>query len=209
MNYEQKYNEALERAKDFFKANKIIGKLEENDMLSDIFPELKESEEKMKDWLEKQGEQKPVDKIEPKFKTGQWIVWQDKCYKVNYNGCGYELVLLNGLSTSLEYGAIDESAHLWTIEDAKDGDVLCTYECGNPKIIFILKGTPKKPYVLRYYCYYNIMYPYFESDSETGCIAPNEGGVKPATKEQCDQLRKAMFKAGYEWDAENRELKKL
>lgn len=45
MNYEKKYKEALERAKDYFKANQKLGELEENDMLSDIFPELKESED--------------------------------------------------------------------------------------------------------------------------------------------------------------------
>ena len=64
--------------------------------------------------------------VEPKFKVGDWIVWQNKCYKVNYNGCGYELIDQNGLSTSLEYGTVDKSAHLWTIQDAKDGDVLAT-----------------------------------------------------------------------------------
>ena len=74
-------------------------------------------------------EQKPVDNIEPKFKVGDWIVWQNKCYKVNYNGCGYELIDQNGLSTSLEYGTVDKSAHLWTIQDAKDGDVLASELC--------------------------------------------------------------------------------
>ena len=66
-----------------------------------------------------------TNKVNPKFKVGDWIVWQDKCYKVNDNGCGYELVDQNGLSTSLEYGNIDENAHLWDItKDAKEGDVL-------------------------------------------------------------------------------------
>lgn len=32
----------------------------------------------------KRGEKKPT------FKNGQCIVWKDKCYKVNYNGCGYD-----------------------------------------------------------------------------------------------------------------------
>jgi hypothetical protein len=63
---------------------------------------------------------KPIDKVEPKFKNGQWIVWQNKCYKVNYNGCGYELIDQNGLRTSLEYGTVDKSAHLLTIDDVKD-----------------------------------------------------------------------------------------
>lgn len=83
MDYEQEYKKALERAKDYFKANQRIGELEENDILSDIFPELKESEdEKMRKsiiyalrnggfydsdktdeaiaWLEKQGKQKSI-----------------------------------------------------------------------------------------------------------------------------------------------------
>ena len=32
--------------------------------------------------------------------------------------------------------------------------------------------------------------------------------IKPATKEQCDTLMKEMNDAGYEWDAEKKELKK-
>lgn len=64
---------------------------------------------------------KSIDNIEPKFKNGQWIVWQNKCYKVNYNGCGYELIDQNGLRTSLEYGTVDKSAHLLTIDDVQNG----------------------------------------------------------------------------------------
>lgn len=92
------------------------------------------------------------------------------------------------------------------IEDAKDGDVLCTYECDKPKIVFILKGTPKKHRALSYYCYYNIMYPYFEPNSKTGCLAPNEEDVKPATKEQRDYLFARMTEEGYRWDADKKEL---
>lgn len=32
------------------------------------------TKEKMLAWLEKQGERKPVDKVEPKFKVGDWII---------------------------------------------------------------------------------------------------------------------------------------
>ena len=88
-------------------------------------------------------------------------------------------------------------------------DVLCTYECYEPKIVFILKGTPKKHYALSYHCYYNIMYPHFASDSEKGCLAPNDEDVKPATKEQRDLLFQKMKEAGYEWDADKKELKKI
>ena len=36
-----------------------------------------------------------------------------------------------------------------------------------------------------------------------------KGGIKPATKEQRDLLFHKMKEAGYEWDALNKELKKI
>ena len=84
MNYEEKYNEALKRARANYKADKEMGFLESCDMLELIFPELAESEDerirkwiasyihhgvfteeehpmalKAVEWLEKQQEQKP------------------------------------------------------------------------------------------------------------------------------------------------------
>ena len=53
------------------------------------------------------------------------------------------------------------------------------------------------------------MYPHFASDSEKGCLAPNDEDVKPATKEQRDLLFQKMKEAGYELDAENKQLKKI
>lgn len=87
--YEKKYKESLELARDYYKANLKLDKADENLVLEDIFPELKESEdEKIRKallemvhdttgdelwvdynvhkedalaWLEKQGEKKPFD----------------------------------------------------------------------------------------------------------------------------------------------------
>ena len=169
MNYEKKYKDALKRAKDNYNAADItdINVNSFKATLIDLFPELKEGEDerirkeileffcqfengKLRGvdisswiaWLEKQGEQKPANKVGPKFRVGQWIVWYDKCYKVNYNGCGYELVDQNGLRTSLEYVTFDENAHLWTIQDAKDGDVL---ECDMGVFIFQREYIAGKP----------------------------------------------------------------
>ena len=98
MDYEQKYKEALERAKNVL--NCEATDREPGTCIPEyIFPELKESEnekirkwlielakevnwceeftitkEKVLDWLEKQGEQKPTDKVEPKFKVGDILV---------------------------------------------------------------------------------------------------------------------------------------
>ena len=161
--------------------------------------------------------EKLIDKVDPKFKVGDWIVGANSIYKIT--SLNDELSCYIAVTTRNEEVKIPYyfdcaqghmcSYHLWTIQDAKDGDVLCTYECEEPKIVFILKGTPKKHYALSYNCYYNIMYPHFGSDSEKGCLAPNDEDVKPATKEQRDILFQKMKEAGYEWDSEKKELKLL
>lgn len=156
-------------------------------------------------------EQKPTNKIEPKFREGDWVVHNKANFVfkvVSVGSNGYEVVNRENYKKTISFDN-DVNYHRWTIQDAKDGDVLCTYECGKPKIVFILEGAPKKPYVLGYHCFYNIMYPHFEFDSEKGCLAPNEEDVKPATKEQRDTLFTKMHEAGYEWDAEKKKLKKI
>lgn len=157
--------------------------------------------------IEKQCEQKPVDKVEPKFKNGQWIVWQDKCYKVNYNGCGYELVDQNGLSTSLEYGTIDENAHLWDItKDAKDGDVLHCWIDGD-EFVLIYKGI-KDGYITTYGHLYQKLESFSEEPTTMFCRTI-QGHFTPATKEQRALLFQKMKEAGYTFDFEKKELKKI
>lgn len=160
--------------------------------------------------LKKQGEQ-TSDKIEPKFKNGQWIVWQGKCYKVNDNGCGYELVDQDGLSTSLEYGTIDESAHLFDItKDAKDGDVLCCksgWTC-------IFKALDNHTNTFSSYCFMDEYKWFCNTGSE--CHTLDERFIKaynreisPAIKEQRDLLFQKMKEAGYEWSDKDRKLIKI
>jgi len=153
--------------------------------------------------LEKQGEHKSVDKVEPKFQNGQWVVWQNKCYKVNYNGCGYELIDQNGLTTSCEYGTIDENAHLWTIEDAKDGDVLAVTMYSKGTWIGIFKN--KDGCTFSSHCFVNT-----EGTFKLGYHNHGNGeAVHPATKEQCDTLERAITNAGYRWDKEKLKLEKI
>ena len=164
---------------------------------------------------EKQDEQKS-DKVEPKFKNGQWIVWQNKCYKVNDNGCGYKLIDQNGLSTSLEYGTIDESARLWDItKDAKDCDVLhasnFSFDC-----IFIFDRLDNWEFdepngeraVATGHCCLTL-----SADNIEFCIQGPDcievDTVKPATNIQRNLLEKAMADAGYTFDFEKKELKKI
>ncbi len=151
------------------------------------------------DVLEKQGERKPTDKSEPKFQNGQWIVWQNKCYKVNYNGCGYELIDQNGLSTSLEFGTVDTSARLWDItKDAKNGDVLYS-PCNKLLWIFKTKDTV--------HCICNLNYNNDSICGEGYISTPTD--TIPATKSQRDILFSKMKEEGYEWSEDTHELKKI
>ncbi|WP_288888029.1 hypothetical protein [uncultured Eubacterium sp.] len=165
------------------------------------------TEEECNEWI-KQNES--TDKVESKFHEGDWIVWQNKCYKVNYNECGYELIDQNGLSTSLEYGTVDKSASIFTIEDAKDGDVLAT-----ENFIFVFKNIDNGNGV-HYYCHYEInkhedcnQFGVALPQSLMGRVGNSISHYSPATKEQCDTLMKAMADAGYTFDFGKKELKKI
>jgi hypothetical protein len=151
-----------------------------------------------------------ANKVEPKFHEGQWIVWQDKYYKVNYNGCGYELIDQNGASKSLEYGTIDETAHHWGVSDAKDGDVLIDTNENFPFIFKQLKPCDiktviKNPLAVLGYC--GIGGAGFTKGEGWGDTA--NCTYYPATKEQRDILEKAMADAGYIFDFDKKELKKI
>lgn len=152
-----------------------------------------------------------TDNVEPKFHEGD-IIKHNKaniiCKVVSNNSGCYHIENIE-TSGGIELWNAEQNFHLWTIEDAKDGDVLCIYECDEPKIVFIFKGIFKKHCALSYHCYYNIMYPYF-SGSEKGClVSSNKEDVKTATKEQHELLLQKMKEAGYEWDVDKKELKKI
>ena len=165
------------------------------------------SKEQILAWLEKQGEQKPADKIEPKFKVGDWIVHQgtEYIYQVvtvidNYN----KYVLKYGDNYTIQKCTdVDKCTRLWTIQDARDGDVLVASDGS----IFLFAG------VVDYAC------KYYAALATDDCVKINKeakGGywetsraVYPATKEQSDKLEKAMADAGYAFDFEKKELKEI
>ena len=148
----------------------------------------------------------------PKFHKGEFIK-HNQCnliYRINSVNDDYYFVENIETGGCFELFYITESNfHSWSFKDAKDGDILCTYELDDPKIVFMLRGKPKKHYALSYHCFYNMMYSYFESESEKGCLAPMEKDLKPATKEQRDILFQQMKKEGYEWDSEKKRIEKI
>lgn len=227
MDYEKKYKDALERArKSHDKANGLIKK----EWIETIFPELKENEDEkirkqiisfLKEfegdhyrnldfsswiaWLEKQGEQKP--KVKSKFNQGDWVI--DKqgivhqianvimtCHTYGYDivGGGY-------------FNDESEGVRLWTIDDAKDGDVLVCDSNKHSQEIGIVKEYIKKQKI--YNSYFDT---YCFVDWDGNLIVSEYMGcrdIHPATKEQRDTLFAKMKDAGYEWDAEKKELKRI
>ena len=221
MDYEKKYNKLVEAIKVLQETNPSDEGIQ--NWVNDNVPELKESEdEKIRReliscvnndgwkftkltkeekeswiaWLEKQSEQKPVDVVEPKFKVGDWITnGYCKC-QITFIDSRYwysETCVLGDVES------IDKKYHLWTIEDAKDGDVLVAQEC---YVIFKeIDGLNIKCYCTYHYMGFN---PSFRINT-----LQNKTAFHPATKEQCDILFQKMKEAGYEWDCEKKELKMI
>lgn len=213
------YDEAIERAK------KLYG----NGIAEEIFHELKEDDterirkncihflelqkqhhaatfeiEECIGWLKKQREQL-ADKNGPRFDVGVWVVFitSESVYQVEKKE-NYEYTLRHILGGSMCLPFSNEKLiREWTIEDAKDGDVLaCNEEILLFKSYLVSQGR------ISLYCWYNGHTNNFHSKEVIDILLTTRNKVCPAVKEQCDALMKAMNDAGYEWNAENKELKK-
>lgn len=226
MDYKEKYEQALERAKvinpetaDYEVAVKIFPELKESDdekirkriieFLSTPFVKKGMSEGALSTWiawLEKVGRQKPADKFEPKFKVGDWIQYRHAkpFFVEDVTEQGY----VNG-DSCLPFEWEDE-IHIWTIQDAKDGDVLYIHSFESD-CVFLYQNTyeiePNRNVAVAYCCI-----DVYANKIEFGIQGPDcidVRNIKPAAKEQRDLLFQKMKEAGYEWDAENKELKKI
>lgn len=194
-------------------------------------------------WLEKQGEQKPqgksaleaikeenvnnANKVEPKFKVGNWYqcikdffgkgVTFDKntAYYCAKEGClqdeyGCHIAIVKDLYDNFK---------LWTIEDAKDGDVLACdinkAEIGGdieklPNIVSTIFNFKKliniKDYIHSYCHLYDKRFLGLQRTMYYNSFVYN---ISPATKEQRDTLERAMTNDGYRWNKEELKLEKI
>ena len=154
--------------------------------------------------IEKMSEQKTSDKIKSKFKIGDWIINNDKRIAVPTQILKIEKYGYVTSSGYISFNKVKTDYHLWTIQDANDGDVLYTTCDGKNKMIFIYNGIDIDTVCC--YCLYSITsieYKMFNT------VCHIKSDICPATKEQCDTLRKAIADAGYEWDFEVKELNKI
>lgn len=159
--------------------------------------------------VKKQDEQKPADKVEPKFKVGDWItngIDVDKIIGIDLEDEEY----LFENDTKSDISLVESISHIWTIQDAKNGDVLVNQ---NGEMPFIFKEC--KDYHIYCYCGYtnrkDVFFDRFVNGKgeELHWLNLYYEQAYPATKEQREKLEKAITAAGYEWDAEKKELKKI
>ena len=152
-------------------------------------------------------------KLEPKFKVGNWyqctksfygkgvIFTKNTAYYCAQKGClqdeyGCHIAIVKDLYDNFK---------LWTIQDAKDGDVLA-----NDHHILILKelvydwSSNGTPYSVKAYCGIKPN-GNFEIGKDNWCFCGTLH-IHPATKEQRDALMKSMNDAGYEWNVETKTL---
>jgi hypothetical protein len=143
-----------------------------------------------------------------KFNVGDWIVYDDtvcKIYKTSPNDNFYHCFDINDC-IHIYNRSLEDKMHLWTIQDAKDGDILWHSDSASNGV-FIFKEIRNDGKILCY-CDYDSEDHFCLGEYHTCCWTSSKY-VMPATKEQRDLLFAKMKEADYEWDEEKKELKKL
>lgn len=145
----------------------------------------------------------PTDKIEPKFKVGDWVIYMGTTAKIlDLQKHCYVGKDTNNKDFVVSY-CNECEMRKWNISDAKDGDVL-----SNGEMIVIFKHFVEPSYRQHIVAYIGL-------DTIGGIQVTDEDwelGIdkaKPATKEQCDTLFAKMKEEGWKWDAKKKELKKI
>lgn len=147
----------------------------------------------------------------PKFKVGDWIVFRKAaraCLSVmrvvDPDDKGASLCRLDGTEDGRYSWADLKDAHLWTLADANDGDVLYGPEAGC-LIIFNGKTYDSVPGC---YCIYWIRDCKFEA-SVKGSAAPCSESFVPATEQQRNFMLATCCKFGYVWIRDGNRLFQL
>ena len=154
---------------------------------------------------EKQDEQNLVDKEVPKFHEGDWVILTAGELSTTLQIVNVDTnKKLYWFNDSTYLPIVDEEClHHWTIQDAKDGDVLF-YDDGWTCIFKNIHGIWYSSY-----CFITADGEFNKGYERHAIDAKINGHVHPATKEQRETLTKAMTDAGYTFDFEKKELKKV
>lgn len=140
----------------------------------------------------------------PKFKVGDWLCANELNNYANLievigivDIFGKERYTVSRDYDSnldlVEFDFIEKYYHLWTIQDAKDGDVLMS----------------RAPFIYGKQCSYGGLNWFNGKFVKASNYMFTDSPVHPATKEQCDLLFSKIKDAGYEWNIEKKELRKI
>ena len=147
-------------------------------------------------------EQKPIDKTKSKFKQGDWIIFNGLTLQVKGVVKGFYITTSkDGITNGYDW-SIDNAARLWTIQDAKDGDVLVLNN-----EVFIYAHRKQMYSIAVAHCFVDSAGSFY-LDGEFGYKEYGKT-ISQATKEQRDTLLKAMADAGYTFDFDKKELKNI
>ena len=145
----------------------------------------------------------PADKTEPKFKVGDWVVRGKTIAQILDIQEQYYVGLdIDGNDFTSSRFLSDDKIHLWTIQDAKDGDVLASKD---KEDILIYKSYSVIDLLLTSH----ISFSKKEGFCPRQYSAWDSNEFIPATKEQRDLLFKKMHEAGYMWDSDSKRLLSL
>jgi len=149
-----------------------------------------------------------ADKVEPKFNVGDWITnkFRDICLITDIDlENSYYICESNRFgNTDGDIDLTDKAFHLWSIQDAKPGDVLTD----GKKLIVIFKQFDESAYAYRQH-----IIAYIGLDIGGDIQVTDDTWIfkeiKPATQKQRELLFSKMKEEGYVWDEEKKELRKI
>ena len=165
--------------------------------------------ESMFDEIKSKNEEKLTNKVIPRFKVGNWVVYNNanvyQVKKIDYTGAipRYELENIDVDKLSIPFTS-DYNLRNWNMEDAKDSDVLACDD-NNLKITFVaIYNGLKDNFTFSSHCFIGFNGIFYEGEE-----GHDIEDIKPTTKEQRELLFAKMKEYGYEWDSDNKKLNKI
>ena len=147
-------------------------------------------------WDDNEKELKELMYNASKFNVGDWITDGNATAQICSigNGC----YLYGDRCILGDIKDVDKNYHLWSIKDAKVGDVL-----SNNNVICIFAGLDKDKNIFSP-CMYTSQHGLEVFSSGEECMGSTL--LRPATQKDCDILFNELEEAGYRWDENNCEL---
>lgn len=172
------------------------------------------------EWDAEKKELKKVT-VKPMFKVGDWVVSTREpslTYRILESNVTNELgeldykveIYSNGIyekTCFIASNKMDKWGHLWTIQDAKDGDVLVDTLSGSRELTILFISINEDDSISAY-CGWN-GYTFRVTIDGLGYGTLSSTRYVPATKEQRNLFFTKMREAGYQWDSEKEELRKI